>query len=313
MAAPTVQAGYISIATGYNYAQIGSVNYGMRSISMVRGDGENVLIVVRDGTISFTPTNGVDYSSQCEQNFNGYSGHTWPNSDNSFCVFAGNYVSNTPLILYGVPSGFVVKAWEYNGTGSGTEYCFGTRLSNPKSISGISGNYDTTQQVSGLSLSLGSYSSGTYTVHWEAVAGIPWTGIVVVASLSPITYDYLNMLTYPVTYPNVSNNFAYGNNVVAWADAPEIATGVKHIYGATSTFGSITGVPESNTLYVKAFAMHSSQSAYIMPYSGATASITLPGGSTATISHINRIPISGVSHINRIPIGSISKFNRITI
>jgi len=312
MAAPTIQAGYISWGTGYNYARIGATNHGMRYFTMVRGNGENVLIVVRNGTISFTPTNGVDYSALAEQNYNAYNGHTYPNADNSFCVYAGNYVNSTPLVLWGVPGGMTAKAWEYNGTGSSTEYCFGSRTYNPRSVTTISGSPDSTAQVSGLTLTEGDYDSGTYTVHWEATAGVPFTSIVVIASLSPITYDYENMLVYPVTYPGGSY-FGYGTSTIDWASAPEIATGVKHIYGFSGTSGSITGVPEGETLYVKAFAMHQSQSMYIMPYSGATASITLPGGSTATISHINRIPISGVSHINRIPIGSISKFNRITI
>lgn len=164
----TVTAAPATSAGGVSFSSIGS---GQMTVSWTNGNGSRRLVLMRDGAISGSPSNGTNYSA------NSTYGNGSQFGDGSFAVFDG---INGPVAVSGLnPSTvYFVEVFEYNGSGESAAY----KTADPGAGSQTTLAAEPDTQASSVSFS--AIATNALSVAWTNGSGA--SRIVVMREGSPV-------------------------------------------------------------------------------------------------------------------------------
>ncbi|MFN7491417.1 MAG: beta strand repeat-containing protein, partial [Cyclobacteriaceae bacterium] len=226
-APPTVQATAITF---------GTINASTIDLNWVRGNGNNVIILARDGAAAaVNPTNGTSYTANAA--FGSGTSITIPDND-YFTVYNGSGTSVTVTGLNG-STAYNFKAFEYNTTNT----CY--LQTSPPSNDATTGSADNT---STLTLGTGSVSiSSIVNTQPASVMALQWTA-------TDIGGDNISTrFTQLVVRPGPSNDITDFTQLILGAELYDnMGSGLQH-GTAIITSNSIT-IPSINVGDINAFA-----------------------------------------------------------
>ena len=244
-AAPTVASSNLS----FNAIDGGYFNLGWTS-----GNGARRIIVCKAGTApGFIPQNGIDYTSS---DVFGQGQEVAPGEFILFDHFSSSFFVTglTPATQY------FFRIFEYNGTGSATEYLTASFLSG-------SGWTSASPTVQTSNASFPTITTNSVTVNWTNGNGA--RRLIVVREGAAVNADPVNSQPYSV-------NAAFGSGATTGA-------GNYTVYGGSSTATTITNLKQGTTYFLAFYEYNGSQQPqYKLP--AYTASVTTRSAPTTASS-----------------------------
>ena len=228
------QTTLIAAATPGNQAsnlQTPTVGNNQADITWTRGDGNNVLIVVREGDlVDAIPVQGQSYSSSTI-----YGDPTAELGTGNYVVYNGSATSVTVTSLT-LATSYHVRAFEYNGSGGTENYLTTTAAGNPASFT-TTGPSEPTVQASNLQFTTITNTEADFS--WNFGNGTD--AIVVVKAVSAVDQLPIDGSTY-----TASSVFGLGDELV-------VASGNYVVYKGPETTVTVTGLSPGTSYHVRAF------------------------------------------------------------